>query len=135
MALSPQVGIGAIVVKDNKILVGKRKNAHGDGHWGFAGGHLEFLESPEECAAREALEEAGITIANPRVVAYTNDVFENEEKHYITFYVLADHVDGEPAVKETDKCEEWQWVEWENLPRPLFLPIENLLAQGYHPFQ
>ncbi|MBT3412769.1 MAG: NUDIX domain-containing protein [Candidatus Jacksonbacteria bacterium] len=135
MSLVPQVGIGVIILKNNKVLLGKRKNTHGNGHWGFAGGHLEFLESPEDCAVRETTEEAGIKISNPRVVAYTNDIFKNEDKHYITFYVLADHSEGEPSIQETDKCDEWQWFEWESLPRPLFLPIKNLLEQGYHPLQ
>ena len=69
MSLVPQVGIGVIILKNNKVLLGKRKNTHGNGHWGFAGGHLEFLESPEDCAVRETTEEAGIKISNPRVVA------------------------------------------------------------------
>ena len=40
----PRVGIGVIIRKDNKILLGKRKNAHGEGSWCFPGGHLEFNE-------------------------------------------------------------------------------------------
>jgi len=41
----PKVGVGVIIVKNNKILFGKRKNAHGEGSWSFPGGHLEFKES------------------------------------------------------------------------------------------
>lgn len=42
MNKSPKVGIGVIVRKDNQILLGKRKNSHGDGCWAFPGGHLEY---------------------------------------------------------------------------------------------
>ena len=43
----PRVGIGVIALNNQgKILLGKRKNAHGDGDWAPPGGHLEFGESP-----------------------------------------------------------------------------------------
>jgi 8-oxo-dGTP diphosphatase len=35
----PKVGVGVCIVKDNKVLLGKRKNSHGDGTWAFPGGH------------------------------------------------------------------------------------------------
>ena len=53
----PKVGVGVAVVKDGKVLLGKRKNAHGEGTWSFPGGHLEYKESWEDCAIRETLEE------------------------------------------------------------------------------
>ena len=52
----PKVGVGVFVFKDGKTLLGKRKNAHGDGTWNPPGGHLEFNESIEQCAQREVLE-------------------------------------------------------------------------------
>ena len=36
----PKIGVGIIVIKDGKILFGKRKNAHNEGSWSFPGGHL-----------------------------------------------------------------------------------------------
>jgi len=59
---NPKVGVGVIIVKDNKVLMQKRINAHGNGSWSFPGGHLEFNEELEDCAKRETLEEAGINI-------------------------------------------------------------------------
>ena len=49
----PKVGVGVIVVKEGKVLLQRRRGAHGEGTWGFPGGHLEFKESWEECAKRE----------------------------------------------------------------------------------
>jgi 8-oxo-dGTP diphosphatase len=131
----PKVGVGVIVIKDGKVLLGKRKNAHGEGSWSFAGGHLDFGESIEECAVREVLEETGLKIKNIRMGPFTNDVFKQENKHYITLFVIADYESGTVKVMESDKCERWEWFEWDNLPRPLFLPIENLLKQKYNPFR
>lgn len=130
----PRVGLGVCIVKDNKVLLGKRKNAHGDGSWCFPGGHLEFGESYEECAKRETMEEAGIQITNLSFITATNDIFPEESKHYITIYILADYAGGEVSVKEPDKMEKWQWYDWDNLPRPLFIPLQNLLKTGFHLF-
>ena len=127
----PLIGVAVIVIKNGKILLGKRKNSHGDGTWAFPGGHLEFSESIKDCARREIFEETGIQIKNLRYGPYTNDIFEREDKHYVTLFVLADYAAGIPAVKEPHKCEEWQWHHWPPQVKPHFLPIVNLLKQDY----
>ncbi len=130
----PKVGVGVIVIKDNKVLVGKRKNAHGDGSWSFPGGHLEFNENIEGCAKRETLEETGIKIKNIKNGPFTNDIFKQENKHYVTLFVIAEYDSGKVKIMEPDKCEKWEWRRWDNLPTPLFIPIQNLLKQNYNPF-
>ncbi len=135
MEKRPKVGIGVIVIKDGKVLHGKRKNAHGAGEWCFPGGHLEFGESFEECARRETLEETGIKIKNIRLGTVTNDIFEKEDKHYITVYMVADHESGEAKVMEPEKCERWEWSGWDNPPKPIFLPETNLRKTGFDPFK
>src|ERR1700756_2911768 len=91
----PQVGVGAIVVKDGKVLLGRRKGSHGEGSWSFPGGHLEFGESIEDCVRREVLEETGITLKNIRMGPFTNDIFEAEHKHYVTLFAVADYASGD----------------------------------------
>ncbi len=135
MEKRPKVGMGIIVMKDGKVLLHKRKGAHGEGTWCFPGGHLEFNESLEECARRETMEEAGIEIENVRFSTITNDIHRNEGVHYITIYMIADHKSGEPRIMEPEKCEGWEWFEWNEFPEPLFLPLKNLLMQGYDPFR
>jgi 8-oxo-dGTP diphosphatase len=127
----PRVGVGVIVCDGPRVLLGLRRGAHGAATWPFPGGHLEFGESPLECAARELLEETGLVASQFRVGPYTNDVFESESKHYVTLFVLASYEGGVPEVKEPDKCAEWRWFDWESLPASLFLPIRNLITQGF----
>ncbi len=129
----PYIGVAAIVIKDNQVLLGKRKNAHGAGTWQFPGGHLEFNESIKDCARREVYEETGLRIKNLRTGPYTNDIFQKEGKHYITLFVTCDYDGGNPRVKEPDKCHEWAWFGWQHLPKPHFLPIKNLLKQNFSP--
>jgi 8-oxo-dGTP diphosphatase len=127
----PKVGVGVIIIKEGKVLLGKRKNAHGSGTWSTPGGHLEFGESLEECAEREVLEETGLHIKNIRCGPFTNDIMVDEAKHYITIFMVTDYCSGNPEVLEPERCEMWQWFRWDALPQPLFLPIQNLLEQRY----
>ncbi len=115
----PKVGVGVMVIKDGKILLGKRKNAHGDGAYAWPGGHLEYMESIVECAKREAKEEAGIEIDNVRFLRLLN-FKDYAPKHYIDIALIADWKSGEPVVCEPDKCEGWDWYDSQNLPQPLF---------------
>jgi len=130
----PRVGVGVIVIKGNKVLLGKRKGSHGAYTWNFPGGHLDFNESVFDCAEREVMEETGIKIKNLKQGLYTNDIFKKENKHYITVFIIAEYKSGEPKVLEPEKCEQWNWFYWHNLPKPLFLPFKNLLKQKFNPF-
>jgi 8-oxo-dGTP diphosphatase len=124
-----KIGIGVIIIKENEILLGCRKNAHGEGCWGFPGGHLEFGETPEQCAIRETLEETSLEITDIVRGPWTNDYFAEENKHYITLFMLAKYKEGEVLLIEPEKCTSWKWFNARELPTPLFLPINNLLQQ------
>ncbi len=130
----PLIGVSVIVRRNGRVLVGKRRGAHGEGTWQFPGGHLEFGETIEACARREVLEETGLVIDRIRFGPYTNDIFTDEKKHYVTLFVLVDSPDGEPELREPEKCDTWQWIGWSDLPEPYFLPMKNLIAQGFDPF-
>ena len=130
----PLVGVSVIVKKGNKVLVGRRRNIKGNGTWAFPGGHLEFRESFEDCIRREVMEEAGIKIRNIKFQTLTNDIHPKEKTHYVTLFFTSSYRSGKVTNMEPEKCKGWEWISWNNLPHPLFLPIENLLAQKYNPF-
>jgi 8-oxo-dGTP diphosphatase len=129
----PRVGVGVLVWYDRKVLLGRRRGAHGAQTWSFPGGHLEFGESWEACAAREVREETGLELDSLGFAAVTNDVFVDEGKHYITVFMQGQARSSAAERREPDKCEGWQWFDWSDLPSPLFLPIRNLRASGYTP--
>jgi len=126
--MRPKVGVGVLIYKDDKLLLGLRKGSHGSGTWHPPGGHLEFGESVEETAIRETFEETGLNIKALKRGPWTNDIFTEENKHYITIYMIATEFEGQPEVKEPDKCECWQWFDKDKLPSPLFLPLQNYLT-------
>ncbi len=127
----PLIGVAVIINKNNKVLLGKRKNSHGEKTWALPGGHLEFNETIKKCATREVFEETGLHIKNICNGTYTNDIFHREKKHYVTLFVTAEYDHGDLELKEPDKCEEWVWFQWDDLPEPKFLSFENLLKQGF----
>lgn len=131
----PMVGVAIILLRDDKVLMGKRRGSHGEGAWAFPGGSLEFGEGTFECARREGWEEIGIDLGPLEHGPHTNDFFVEAGKHYATLYVIARESAGEPRVMEPEKCFEWRWCSWNDLPSPLFLSVENLRRTGFDPAQ
>ena len=115
------------------VLLGQRKGSHGAGTWALPGGHLEFGESVEECAAREVKEETGLVVQCLVRGPYTNDLFASEAKHYVTLFVVTNSIAGEPQLLEPHKCSSWQWFLWSELPQPLFQPLASLVSSGWAP--
>ena len=115
----PKVGVGIMILKDGKVLLGKRKGSHGEGEFAFPGGHLEYMESFADCAKREIMEECGIEVKNIRFQFLAN-VTKYIPKHYVHIGLLADWKSGEPKVLEPDKSESWSWYNITHLPSPIF---------------
>ena len=88
----PYVGVGCIVIRDGQLVLVQNQR----GFWSTPGGHLDFGESPDVCAARETLEETGISVANVEFVAITNDVLADAGRHYLTVWMRGD-ADSAPA--------------------------------------
>jgi 8-oxo-dGTP diphosphatase len=126
----PAVGVAVVVIKAGKVLLGRRRGSHGSGSWSFPGGHLEFNETIEDCARREVFEETGIRLRNIRYGPFTNNLFRDERKHSVTLFVVAEYAGGTEQDREPEKDDCWGWHRWEELPQPLFLPVENLLRLG-----
>jgi 8-oxo-dGTP diphosphatase len=125
----PRVGVALILEKQGRVLLVQRKGAHGEGTWSTPGGHLEFGETPAQCAIRETTEEVGVEAVNPSFVAITNDIFLQEGRHYITIWMKTENYTGEPVIAAKREVAEIGWFEWGSLPDPLFLPLQNLLKQ------
>ena len=92
-------------------------------------------ESWEECAAREVKEETGLSIHNIKFVFVTNTVMRNEKRpsHYVTIFMRGEQCNAadEPENLEPDKCDGWEWVEWPNVPEPIFRPLKSLIESNY----
>ncbi|KAG6713736.1 hypothetical protein I3843_05G153600 [Carya illinoinensis] len=134
----PRVGVVVFLLNGKAVLLGRRRSSISDSTFALPGGHLEFGESFEECAARELKEETGLDIDKVEYLTVTNTLFLEEPKpsHYVTIFMRAFLADPNQAPQnlEPQKCDGWDWYDWDNLPKPLFRPLEKMVQEGYNPF-
>jgi mutator protein MutT len=126
-----QDGVGVLVVRDRKVLLGRRLAPHGRGTWSFPGGKPHAGESPVGCALRELREETGLLATSGRVVAESLDGFPESRLVFRTRFTIVEDAIGEPQAREPEKTSEWSWFEWDELPAPLFRPVSSLTSSGF----
>lgn len=109
---NPRVAVGAVVFKNNRVLLVRRGQPPSEDLWAIPGGSVEIGETLQEAAEREILEETGITIRAGEPV-YTFDAIERDDTgkirfHYVIIDLGADYISGDP--KAGDDALEARWV-------------------------
>ena len=126
----PLVGVGVVFVREGQVFLARRKGTLGGGSWGSAGGHLEFRETLEGCARREAKEEFGVEVGEVRYLCTSNIIAYG--RHYLDVEFLGDIGEQEPQLMEPDAFEGFGWFPLQSPPEPLFLAmryaIDSLLT-------
>lgn len=119
----PLVGVGVVVVREERVLLIRRAKPPRRGEWSLPGGLQKLGETVFEAAAREVMEETGITV-QPLAVVDVVDLIEWDEQrvryHYTLIDILAAFVDGE-AVAAADAAEVL-WVEQAEVKQKVLWP-------------
>ena len=102
--LTPKLAAIAVVLRDDKVLLVRRKNPPDAGLWGFPGGRVEPGETALSAAARELAEETGVQ-ARPVCYLTNLDIITHDkagvlEFHYLLAVVLCDYVSGTPVAAD-----------------------------------
>lgn len=127
----PRVGVGVLLVDERgRVLLTLRNRPPEAGCWSMVGGKLDFLESLEHCAIREALEEVGVEIAIDRLLCVTDHLLPTEAQHWVSPACLARTLRGEAANREPDKTREVRWFPLDSLPPNLTITARNAI-QAY----
>jgi 8-oxo-dGTP diphosphatase len=108
----PLVAVGAVVFKNNCVLLVRRGQAPAEDLWAIPGGGVEIGETLQEAGEREILEETGVKIRAGKPI-YTFDVIDRDEDgkirfHYVIVDLAADYISGEPTAG--DDAAEARWV-------------------------
>jgi 8-oxo-dGTP diphosphatase len=122
----PLVGMGVLVMRGNRVLLGRRLGAHGAGYYAAPGGHVEFGESLADAARREVWEECQLRVEGIRLLSVGTYMWD-DDKHYVDVDVVCEAPEGEPVNTEPESCAGWGWYALDQLPSPLFVVTENMI--------
>ncbi len=115
---APIIGVGAVVIDGNKVLLVRRGQEPLKGEWSLPGGALELGETLQQGVVREVLEETGLTVAPAGIVEVLDRITQDDSSGRVRYhYVLVDflcHVAGGMLCGASD-AEEARWVEREDL--------------------
>lgn len=126
---APRVGVGVLLLDPlDRILLTLRKRPPEAGCWSILGGKVDFLEKLEECAVREAQEEAGVQVQLIRLLCVTDHVLPEEDQHWVSPAYLGKVIGGEVRNCEPDKTQEVRWFALTSLPANLTMTARNAIA-------
>jgi mutator protein MutT len=86
----PIVGVAAVVIEDDRVVLVRRGRAPAYGEWSLPGGAVEPGESLEEAVVREVAEEIGFKVEVVELVAVLDRIFWDQEGRVQYHYVLID---------------------------------------------
>ena len=125
----PKVGVGVLIVDtQNQVLLTLRKRAPEAGHWSIVGGKLDYLETLEACAIREAREEVGIEIELDSLLCVTDHLLPQEDQHWVSPAYLAHVLRGGAKNCEPHKAYDVRWFSLDQLPPNLTITARNAVA-------
>lgn len=109
---APRIAVGAVVFKENRVLLVKRGKPPGLGQWAIPGGSVQLGETLKAAAEREVMEETGVVITAQKPV-YTFDVVDRDSHgsirfHYVIIDFSAEYKSGE--VRPGDDAVAARWV-------------------------
>ena len=116
-----------LVDERGRVLLTLRKLSPEADCWSIVGGKLDFLESLEGCAIREAREEVGVEIAIERLLCVTDHRLPGEGQHWVSPAFLGRIVSGEARNCEPQKTSEVRWFPLAELPADLTMTARNAI--------
>lgn len=133
----PLVGVGGVVIHQNKVLLVRRKEKPLKGQWSIPGGLVEIGERLEQAVRRELKEETGLDITPLRAIAVVDRVVRRGKRvqyHYVIVDYACRMRRGRLAA--ASDVLEARWVRRQELPRyRLNAKALTVVLQGFRFFE
>ncbi|MFX0004264.1 MAG: NUDIX hydrolase [Candidatus Hodarchaeota archaeon] len=119
--IRPHVGVGVLLVRENQLLLVKRKYDPDAGYWSIPGGHLDLGEKVKMAAVREAFEETGFKVKVSRLAGIIDKIMYDDkgkiEFHYVLINYFVEQIEGErnQPPKAADDASDAKFVPFERL--------------------
>jgi 8-oxo-dGTP diphosphatase len=114
----PLVGVGAIIIEGDRVVLVKRAHPPLQAEWSIPGGVLEVGELVREAAIREAREETGLSVEPGKLLGVYDRVLRDADQrvqyHYVLIDFLCRRVAGE--LTAASDAAEVRWFTREELP-------------------
>ena len=98
--IRPHIGVGVLLVRNNNLLLVKRKYDPDAGYWSIPGGHLDLGEKVEKAAEREAFEETGFKVKVSKLAGIIDKIMYDDdgkiEYHYVLINYFVEQIEGNP---------------------------------------
>ncbi|MGG7518442.1 NUDIX domain-containing protein [Allorhizobium undicola] len=114
----PGLGVGLAILRNEKILLYKRRKAPEAGFWNIVGGKVDLFEGAEQAARREAVEESGLIIGTLEFVTVMEQIIPADGQHWISMIYKTSETEGEPRLAEPEK--QYSAVRLSNAQRTLY---------------
>jgi len=127
----PVVGVGAVVLEGQRVLLIRRGHAPLKGQWSLPGGRVDVGETLEQAIAREVLEETGLEIEVGPIVEVLDRISRDADGRVEHHFVLIDFV-GRPrggALRSASDAEDAAWVALHDLARYEVAPVTISVIQ------
>jgi 8-oxo-dGTP diphosphatase len=125
----PRVGVGVLILDHrSRALLTLRNLPPEAGSWSIVGGKLEYLETLQDCAVREALEEVGVTVSIESLLCVTDHLLPQESQHWVSPAYLGRVAIGRAKNCEPRKTREVRWFPLNQLPPNLTVTARNAIA-------
>ena len=104
----PEVAVGAILVRDDQILLVRRGRGPAQGHWTVPGGRVEAGETLHEAVVRETFEETALEVVVDRFLGWVERI--DEGFHFVILDFAVAVLDPVQPVVAGDDAAEARWV-------------------------
>ena len=130
----PIVGVGAVIVRDQRAVIVRRGGEPLAGEWSVPGGVLELGETLRQGAEREAMEETGLEVRAGEVLevfdSIVPDASGHTQYHYVLVDFLCEYVSGD--LRAGGDAADARWISLSDLPQLSLRPsIEAVLRKGF----